>query len=125
MSLEAVSKLVESWRKATKAISADGAERPLEWEGKDILRLCADELAAALAAEGQARESAATQIADDILLRIAKRYANCEVNIYPHCPELTPVEAVLRCAKEEGFHLTNAAAPSLHKEGESGKPEVR
>lgn len=39
---------IERWRAATKAISADGAERPLEWEGKDILRLCADDLEADL-----------------------------------------------------------------------------
>jgi hypothetical protein len=47
-------------------------------------------------------------IANDILLRIAKRYANCKVYVYPECPELTPVEAVLRCAQQEGFTLTNA-----------------
>lgn len=48
-----------------------------------------------------------TQIADSILRRIAKRYENCEVHIYHDMPCLTPVEAVLRCAQEEGFVLTN------------------
>lgn len=38
------------------------------------------------------------------------RYKNCKVHIFPDLPELTPVEAVLRCAQEEGFHLTNAPA---------------
>ena len=54
-------------------------------------------------------------IADDILRRIALRYKNCEVHIYPDLPELTPVEAVLRCAHEEGFVLTNrlAAVPEV------------
>jgi hypothetical protein len=46
-------------------------------------------------------------IADEILRRIAMRYRDCSVNIYPELPELTPVEAVLRCAAEEGFWLTN------------------
>lgn len=54
-------------------------------------------------------------IVNDILIRIAKRYKNCTVNIYPDLPELTPVEAVLRCAAEEGFMLaqksTLAAQP--------------
>jgi len=45
------------------------------------------------------------QLADDILWRIAKRYANCEVYIYPDLPELTPVEGVLRCAQEEGIRF--------------------
>lgn len=59
--------------------------------------------------EGDARAEAGQQLADDILRRIAKRYANCEVYIHADLPELTPVEAVLRCAQEEGFILTNAA----------------
>jgi hypothetical protein len=46
------------------------------------------------------------QVADEILKRIALRYRDCEVRIFPDLPELTPVEAVLRCAKEEGFMLT-------------------
>jgi hypothetical protein len=45
-------------------------------------------------------------LAQDILNRIATRYKNCGVRIFPNFPELTPVEAVLRCAKEEGFVLT-------------------
>ena len=49
-------------------------------------------------------------LADAILRRIAMRYKNCKVHIFPDLPELTPVEAVLRCAQEEGFHLTNAPA---------------
>jgi hypothetical protein len=48
-------------------------------------------------------------LADDILRRIALRYRNCLVNIYPDLPELTPVEGVLRCAMEEGFVLRSAA----------------
>jgi hypothetical protein len=45
------------------------------------------------------------ELADQILRRIAERYKNCSVNIYHDLPELTPVEAVLRCAQEEGFTL--------------------
>ena len=52
--------------------------------------------------QGDLREA----LANDILRRIALRYRDCKVNIYPDLPELTPVEAVLRCAAEEGFVLT-------------------
>jgi hypothetical protein len=45
-----------------------------------------------------------------MLLKIAKRYGKCEVHIFPDCPELTPVEGVIRCAKEEGFVLVRAEA---------------
>jgi hypothetical protein len=47
------------------------------------------------------------QLADDVLRRIATRYKDCEVNIYPDFPELSPVKAVLRCAMQEGFVLTS------------------
>jgi hypothetical protein len=50
------------------------------------------------------------QIADDILRRIALRYKNCQVYIFPDLPELTPVEGVLRCAQEEGFTLTSMSS---------------
>lgn len=59
-----------------------------------------------------APQGASAMLADDILRRIAKRYANCEVRIYPDLPELTPVEAVLRCAQAEGFILTNVVLPA-------------
>jgi len=49
-------------------------------------------------------------LADLILRRIAERYKNCEIKIFPDLPELSPVEAVLRCAREEGFVLTNRPA---------------
>jgi hypothetical protein len=52
------------------------------------------------------------QLNDEIIRRIAERYKNCEVNIYPDFPECTPVEGVLRCAIEEGFVLTEPAAPA-------------
>jgi hypothetical protein len=50
-------------------------------------------------------------VATEILKRIARRYENCNLNIYPEMPVLTPVEAVLRCAAEEGFILTNRIPP--------------
>lgn len=49
-------------------------------------------------------------LADEILRRIALRYKNCQVHIFPELPELTPVEGVLRCAQEEGFILTSMAS---------------
>ncbi len=60
------------------------------------------------------RDPQGTALADEILLRIAKRYESCSVNIYPDMPCLTPVEAVLRCAQEEGFVLRSnvPAAPA-------------
>jgi hypothetical protein len=42
-----------------------------------------------------------------VMKRIAARYAGSRVHIFPHLPELTPVEAVLRCAREEGFILAS------------------
>jgi len=51
-------------------------------------------------------------LADLILKRIAERYKNCEIKIFPNLPELSPVEAVLRCAQEEGFVLSNWSAPA-------------
>ena len=48
--------------------------------------------------------------------RIARRYKNCAVNIYPECPEMSPVEAVLRCAKEEGFILTTERGAAAARE---------
>ena len=50
--LRPLEELAERWRNATKAISADGAMRPLEWEGKDILRVCADDLERVLRESG-------------------------------------------------------------------------
>jgi hypothetical protein len=41
------------------------------------------------------------------LIAIAQRYKNCEVNIYPDLPEMTPVEGVIRCAHQEGFILAH------------------
>lgn len=59
------------------------------------------------------RAEAEQVIADDIIRRIAERYKTCQVRIYPDSPERTPVEAVLRCAMEEGFVLTNRIPPAL------------
>ena len=46
----------------------------------------------------------------DKLVQIALRYKNCEVNIYPDLPEMTPVEGVIRCAHQEGFVLAREKA---------------
>jgi len=66
-----------------------------------------DEAPVATEETAQARQF----LADEILKRIAERYKNCSINIYPDFPELSPVEAVLRCALEEGFVLRLAATP--------------
>jgi hypothetical protein len=55
-------------------------------------------------------------LADGILKRIAERYKNCSIHIYPEFPELSPVEAVLRCAQEEGFTLRQEV-PHLPRHG--------
>jgi hypothetical protein len=62
------------------------------------------------------------ELADQTLRRIAERYKNCSVNIYPDLPELTPVEAVLRCAQEEGFRLVMAAQPAGTPDKGEGEP---
>jgi hypothetical protein len=67
------------------------------------------------------RREAEHVIAEEILKRIARRYENCNLNIYPDMPVLTPVEAVLRCAAEEGFALVQREPVAALKPSE-GQP---
>jgi hypothetical protein len=98
--IEAISKLDARLMRDEQGYEIKGAH----WVNRnDVIEL----LLAAQAPKPSTGRDAGTQIADDILRRIALRYRNCEVHIYPDLPELTPVEGVLRCAQEEGFHLTS------------------
>jgi hypothetical protein len=69
-----------------------------------------------------------TFLAEEFLKRIARRYEKCNLNIYPDMPTMTPVEAVLRCAQEEGFKLVQqlperqAAASQPARDTRCGKP---
>lgn len=97
-----------------RRIAADWSNCPTKWE--DIQTARAPQ--AGQRAEGAEAGKPGAVVADEILMRIAKRYENSSVNIYPDMPYLTPVEGVLRCAQEEGFILTSivpAAPPVAEK----------
>lgn len=98
--------------RATPAASQPPAPATLEAASKRMENPEQHENSAAPATSGESELR--QQIADSIVRRIAERYKNCNVHIYHDFPEMTPVEAVLRCAAEEGFVLTNhiPAAPT-------------